>query len=304
MIGKILKISAASIAAISFVNAQSFDAQAKKDQEALIKYFLKKFKDPAKHPEFFPYTPKEELEKNFYKNLKFEDFRLGSYAYAKSSRAQYEEIVEMPPYEDAIDEGEELYKNYKFKDGKGFKDCFKDPAIRGEYPKFDTKKNEVVTLSVAINNCLKAHGEKPWNLYKGKMAKLKAYFAAASKEAKKKINIKIPTKEAAQAYERGKEIYYSQRGYLKLSCANCHVQGSGSRVRAEYLSPLLGAVTHFPVYRLKWQGVGTIERRIKGCEKNQGEKPHKGDSKWVRELIYFMTYMSNNLPVDGPDVRK
>jgi len=75
-------------------------------------------------------------------------------------------------------------------------------------------------------------------------------------------------------------------------------------VRNEYLSPLLGQTTHFPVYRLKWQGLGTMERRIVGCERNQGEKPHKPNSKWMRELIYFMSYMSNGLPIDGPDVRK
>jgi len=208
-------------------------------------------------------------------------------------------MIDMPPYEDDVDEGEELYNNTK-----GIKQCFPDPTIAGEYPKFDTKKGEVVTLSSAINDCLKANGEKTWNMKKGKMAKLEAYFASKTRDAEKKIHITIPTKEAEEAYERGKKEYYSQRGYLKLSCANCHVQGAGQRVRAEYMSPLLGQTGHFPVYRMKWQGLGTLERRLGGCEKNQGETPHKPNSKWDKELLYFMAYMSNGLPVDGPDVRK
>jgi len=99
----------------------------------------------------------------------------------------------------------------------------------------------------------------PWKKTKGKITDLEAYFANASKEKGKKVHVVIDSKEAAAAYERGKKEYYSQRGYLKLSCATCHVQGAGQRVRNDYLSPLLGHTTHFPVYRLKWQGLGTME---------------------------------------------
>jgi len=129
-------------------------------------------------------------------------------------------------------------------------------------------------------------------------------------EAEKQVNIKIESAEAEAAYERGKEAYYTQRGYLQLSCATCHVQGAGKRVRNESMSQLLGHTTHFPVFRLKWgakkveNGLGTLERRMVGCNKDQGEKPHSPTSKWMRELIYFMAYMSNGLPIDGPDIRK
>ena len=300
MIRKAVTVSVMALFGSMALNAGSFNAEAEKDRQALVKYFEKKFADPAKGKnQFFPYSTEKELQEAYAKGLKFEDFRLGSYAFSKEGKAQYEEINEMPPYEDNIDAGEELYNSTK-----GIKQCFPDPAIAGDYPKFDDKKGKVVTLTAAINDCLKANGQKPWNMKKGKMADLEAYFAAKSKEAGKKVNIQINSKAAAEAYERGKKIYYSQRGYLKLSCATCHVQGAGQRVRREYLSPLLGHMTHFPVYRLKWQGLGTMERRIGGCEKNQGEKPHKPGTPWVAEMIYFMAYMSNGLPVDGPDIRK
>jgi len=298
MIGKIVKTSVAVMVGASVAYAGAFDAQAEKDRKALVSYFVKKFSNPAKNKQMFPYAEAEDF-KDLMPVKKVEDFRMGSYAYGKQGRSQYEEINEMPPYEDNVDAGEELYN-----ETKGIKQCFPDPAIAGEYPKFDEKKGQVVTLSVAINDCLKAHGQKPWNMSKGKLADLEAFFAAKSKEAGKKVHITIPSKAAAAAYERGKKIYYSQRGYLKLSCATCHVQGAGNRVRRELLSPLVGHTTHFPVYRLKWQGLGTLERRIKGCEKNQGENPHKPGSQWMNEMIYFMAYMSNGLPVDGPDIRK
>ena len=300
----ITNVSVATVVAVSILGAGDFNAQAEKDRKALEAYLMKKFENPQKNRNaYFPYATDDEIKNNIMPVKKVEDFRLGSYSFNKGGLDQYNELNEMPPYEDAIDEGEELY-NKKFKNGKSLKSCFPDPAIAGDYPKFDDKKGEVVTLSSAINDCLIANGEKPWNMKKGKITKVEAYFAAQSKEAGKKVNIQINSKAAAEAYERGKKEYYTQRGYLQLSCANCHVQGAGQRVRREYLSPLIGHSTHFPVYRLKWQGLGTLERRLGGCEKNQGENPHKPNSQWAKELLYFMAYMSNGLPVDGPDIRK
>ena len=299
---KKILIASIVIGSVATLSAGNFNAQADKDRKALQAYFEKKFASRKDASTYFPYSKKEELDNNYKWGIKGDDFRLGSYAYNKGGKEQHDEMMEMPPFEDNVDAGKELYEK-KFKNGKSFKDCFPDPAIAGEYPKFDAKKG-VVTLTNAINNCLKANGEKPWKLTKGKITDLEAFLANASHEKGKKVHVVVDSKEAAEAYERGKKEYYSQRGYLKLSCANCHVQGAGKRVRNEYLSPLFGATTHFPVYRMKWQGLGTLERRIKGCEKNQGETPHKPGSQWTKELIYFMSYMSNGLPVDGPDVRK
>jgi len=299
-----IKITIAALLTVSIVGAAEHNMQAEKDRKALIAYMVKKFADPVKNMStFFPYSSKEELAKRFSKDLKRDDFRLGSYAFNKGGKSQYDEVMEFPPFEDNIDAGKALYEK-KFANGKTFKSCFPDPAIAGEYPKFDDKRGEVVTLTVAINDCLRANGEKPWKMKKGKMADLEAYFASASTEAGKKIHIVIQSEAAAKAYEAGKKAYYSQRGYIKFSCATCHVQGAGKRVRNEYLSPLLGHTTHFPVYRLKWQGLGTLERRIEGCNKDEGENPHKPGGAWMSNVLYFMAYMSNEMPTDGPAIRK
>ena len=291
-------IASLLVGSFALLSANGFNAQADKDRKALQAYFEKKFADRKNASSYFPYSTKDELDNNFKWGIKGDEFRLGSYSFDKGGRAQHDEMMDMPPFEDNIDNGKELYEKTP-----GMKKCFPDPAVAGDYPKF-VKGKGVVTLSSAVVDCAKANKQKGWKLTKGKTADLEAYFANASKEKGKKVNIVIDSKEAAEAYERGKKEYYAQRGYLQLSCATCHVQGAGQRVRNEKLSPLLGHVTHFPVYRLKWQGLGTLERRIKGCNKNQGETPHKPGSAWTKEMLYFMGYMSNGLPVDGPDIRK
>jgi sulfur-oxidizing protein SoxA len=307
MLLRIVKTSVLAALVASTLGAASFNAQAEKDRLALIDYMEAKFADPMKNRyTFFPYSTDDELKNNIMSGLKHDDFALGNYAFSKNGRLSYDEIKEMPPYEDFVDKGQEIYEN-----SAALKKCFPDVTVGGDYPYFDEQRKEVITLTSAINECLVAAGEKKLNTKKGKMAHIQAYIAFATMEAEKKVNIKIESAEAAAAYERGKKAYYAQRGYLKLSCATCHVQGAGQRVRNESMSQLLGHTTHFPVYRLKWgakdknsDGLGTLERRMAGCNKDQGENPHKPNSKWMKELLYFMAYMSNGMNIDGPDIRK
>ena len=306
MLLNIIKSTALLAIASCVLNAGEFNVQAEKDRIALVDYTVAKFKDAEKNRyQFFPYSTDEELKNNIKKDVKFEELGMGNYAFSIQGQFSYNEIKDMPPYDEVVESGEEMYTA-----NKAIQACFPDTTIAGDYPFFDQKRNEVVTLTSAINECLVNSGQKKWNEKKGKMPILQAYFASESKDAEKKVNIQIPSEKAAAAYERGKEFYYTQRGYLKLSCATCHVQGAGKRVRNESLSQLSGQTTHFPVYRLKWgkdkvaNGVGTLERRMQGCIKDQGQVPPKTSSTKMKELLYFMTYMSNGMNVDGPDIRK
>lgn len=307
MLSKIIKSSVVVALTACTVFAGNYNAQAEKDRKALVKYFEDKFEDPEKNAgTFFPYSTEDELKNNIIKGIKHMAFSEGNYAFSKNGRVSYEEIKMMPPYEEFVEKGQEVYDN-----SAALKKCFPDPTIGGDYPYFDDDKKEVVTLTGAINKCITDAGGKKLSEKKGKLAHIEAYFAFATQEAEKKVNIQINSQAAADAYERGKKYYYSQRGYLKLSCANCHVQGAGQRVRNESLSQLLGHATHFPVYRLKWgaksassDGLGTLERRMEGCIKDEGQNPPKTNSKAMKELIYFIAYMSNGMNVDGPDIRK
>jgi sulfur-oxidizing protein SoxA len=311
MLLKLIKSSVVVALATTALSADGhggkhYNAQAEKDRKGLIKYMEDKFADPVKNKyTFFPYSTDDELKNNIISGIKHKEFSEGNYAFSKNGRMSYEEIKEMPPYEELVEKGEEIYNG-----NAALKACFPDVTIAGDYPYFDQKRNEVITLTGAINECITKAGQKKLNEKKGTMAFIQAYFANSTKEAEKSVNIKIESKEAAEAYERGKKYYYSQRGYLKLSCATCHVQGAAQRVRNESMSQLLGHTTHFPVFRLKWgakkveSGLGTLERRMAGCIKDQGQIPPKTNSKTMKELLYFMSYMSNGMPVDGPDIRK
>ena len=240
-----------------------------------------------------------------------QDFTNGVYAVDKPSREQWEAFEEFPPYEIYIDKGESIY-NKAFANGKTFASCFPKAAsgMVQDYPYFDTDRNEVITVELAINECLEKNGEKPFKYKKGKIAHLSAYLSYKSRGKKGSVNI-VDSAESMKWYERGKKHFYAKRGQLNMSCADCHYYNAGNKARADILSPALGHTSHFPVYRNKWSlvsssgdGMGTLHRRYGGCNKQVRSKPFKAQSEEYRSLEYFHTYMSNGLVLNGPGVRK
>jgi L-cysteine S-thiosulfotransferase len=218
-------------------------------------------------------------------------------------RRQWQEKEEFPPYEFALEAGKEMF-SAPFKNGKTYADCFENGGIgvRQNFPYFDLKQGEVVTLELALNRCRAANGEAPLSYVEDDMASLTAYMAFTSRG--KPFDIKIPDDpRALAAYENGKRYFYTRRGQLNFSCASCHVQSPGERLRAEILAPALGILNAMPIYRSEWAGMGTISRRFITCNSQTRAVPEEAQSEDYRDLEYFLSYVSNGLPISGPGAR-
>jgi sulfur-oxidizing protein SoxA len=255
-------------------------------------------------------TPEEDLktfrnyfEKRFPKTP-FSDFINGVYSIDPASREQWEQIEEFPPYELSLENGKTLF-NTPFANGKTYASCFENGGIgiANRYPFFDRESGKVITLEAAINTCREANGEKPLGWKKGDIADLSAYMHYTSRG--KIINVEIPDDpRAREIYDEGRFQFYSKRGQMNMACADCHVYNAGNKIRADLLSPAIGQVTHFPVYRSKWGELGTLHRRYGGCNKQVRAKPYKAQGPEYTALEYFHTYMSNGLEINGPGARK
>jgi len=243
--------------------------------------------------------------KNRFPDVPFNDYINGVYAIDQASREQWEAIEEFPPYELNVDKGQKLFET-PFANGKTYASCFPNGGIgiKQNYPYYDDAKGKVVTLEAAVNECRTKNGEKPLKWKKGDIADISAYMAFTSRG--KTIDVKVPVSDAGalQAYERGKDSFYAKRGQLNMSCADCHQYNAGNRVRADILSPALGHTSHFPVYRSKWGGLGTLHRRYGGCNKQVRAKPYKAQGVEYSDLEYFETFMGDGLEINGPGARK
>ncbi len=260
--------------------ALSVSAGPVEDQAAFQKYYENKF----------PNTP-------------VMDFQNGVYSILPEAREQWEAIEEFPPYEIAIENGEKLYHS-KFANGKSLADCFgPEGAVRGQYPFWDKDRGMVITMERAVNECREANGEKPYGWKKGKIADVTAYMSFNSRGQEVKVEIPDDPRALA-AYEEGKEHFYTKRGQLNFACADCHMLTAGNLYRADTTSPAFGHATSWPVFRSKWQSMGTLHRRFAGCHTNIRANPYKAQGTEYSNLEYFVTYMSNGLEFNGPAARK
>jgi sulfur-oxidizing protein SoxA len=232
-----------------------------------------------------------------------EDFGNGPYAVNAEMRKQWLEIMQFPPYELALDEGRAEWEK-PFASGKHYADCFdnRGVGVRQTYPRFIPGTGQVETLEGALNRCRVENGEKPLDPMTDMMASLTAVMAESSRG--KPFAIVIPEDpRALAAYERGKEFYYSRKGQLGISCASCHNSPAGERLRGDILAPTVGITAGMPIYRSDWGSMGTTIRRIASCSAQTRAVPLNPDDEDYRDVEYFISYMSNGIPITGPGTR-
>ncbi|MEL6748553.1 MAG: sulfur oxidation c-type cytochrome SoxA, partial [Pseudomonadota bacterium] len=75
----------------------------------------------------------------------------------------------------------------------------------------------------------------------------------------------------------------------------------GNMIRADHLSQ--GQINGFPTYRLKWQGLGSIHRRFKGCMKQVRATPYKPGGDEFTALELYVASRGAGLSVETPAVR-
>lgn len=253
-----------------------------------------------------PEQDRAQMAAHFKKTLpavKQVDYVHGALALDKDSMAQYESIMEFPPYEAVIEHGKEIWDK-PFKNGKTFASCFPNEGknVAGNYPYFDDKLGKVVTYEMTLNQCLESNGEKPFKHGdKNTMSMLTAYSRTLSDGMK--MNIKVEGAGAMAAYEAGKEHFFRRRGQLNMACATCHVDNAGNRIRSETLSMAMGQATHWPVFR-GGDNLVSLQSRFEGCNKQVRAASFPNGSEEYNNLEYYLSYMSNGLPMKASVFRK
>ncbi len=244
-----------------------------------------------------------EYFKQLFPQLTLQEYADGAYALDPIARSQWLEIEDFPPYEWAVENGKHLFHT-PFKGGGRYTDCFPQPInkIRAQYPRVSVE-GEVITLELALNQCRQKFQQPMLDYRRGEMAALSAYLAYLSRG--EMLEMKTPSSEGEmKSYTAGKQFYYQRRGQLNFSCASCHVQSAGKRLRADMLSPMLGQVTHFPVYSGVWHEMGTLHRRFIGCLEQIRAPVFHAQSEQLRALEYYLSFMSSGIKLNGPAYRK
>lgn len=247
-----------------------------------------------------------ELYSTKFPDKKPEDFVLGALLFSRDAKDQYEAMMEMPAWEPVIDQGRAMWDR-PFKNGKRFADCFPNGGknVAGGYPQFDKGLRKVVTFEMAINGCLRANGEAEFKHDDVATMGVVSLYARTLSDGSK-MNVKVEGPEALAAYDAGKQLFNARRGQLNFACATCHVGNAGNHVRSEFLSPVTGQATHWPLFRgeATLKDLFTLQRRYAACSTLVRSAPLALGSEEYNNLEYFHSYMSNGLPIKAGVWRK
>lgn len=185
----------------------------------------------------------------------------------------------------------------KFKNGKSMAACFPNVGKRvaATYPQFDAKTRQVVTLEIAINRCLQLHREPEIDYANhALMGPLTAYLRSLSDG--QKLAVRIGSTAARDRYDAGKSLYQRRIGQYDYACASCHVQHAGGLYGQAGLSPAIGQAANWP--RLEPGGkVRTLHMQFQACMLRTRAEPFAAGSDEFNNLEYFLTFLSNGLPI-------
>ena len=226
------------------------------------------------------------------------------YTYAaKETRAMQDDDFGNPSYI-WMDQGEALWSKVDGKAGKSCASCHDDAAdsmkgVATRYPVYDKSLGKMKNVEQQINICRETQMEaKPFKWESGEMLGMTAWVNSQSRDMK--MSVKIDG-DAAPYFEKGKAFYSQRRGQLNMACKNCHEDNAGNMARANLLSQ--GQGTGFPLYRLKWQKLGSLHRRFRGCNKNVRATPYAYGSDEYVNLELYVGWRGRGLPVETPAVR-
>lgn len=183
--------------------------------------------------------------------------------------------------------------------------CHRDAAasmhgVAARYPAFDPASGDVQDLEARINRCRTGRQRAAaWPRETEDLLALTTYIAYQSRGVPLNVAIDGP---ARASFDRGRELYFKRHGQMNLACAQCHDQNWGGRLLAETISQ--GHGTAFPAYRLEWQRVGSLERRIRACYFGvRAEMPAPG-ARELTDLELYLGWRAQGLPIEAPGVRR
>ena len=202
-----------------------------------------------------------------------------------------------------VERGEKLWSEPAGKEQRSCAGCHGDGSMRGvatRYPKFDAASGKLLNLEGRINLCRTARmGADALRHESEDLLALTAHVARQSRGMPIGVSIDGPARPHLEA---GRAFFFQRRGQLNLTCAHCHDENWGKRLLAETITQ--GHPNAWPAYRLEWQTLGSIERRLRACLSGiRAEMLPYGAPELV-DLELFLAWRAQGLAVEAPGVRR
>ena len=187
--------------------------------------------------------------------------------------------------------------------GQGQKSCAschgdpeKQRGVATRYPAWD---HGLLDLPGRIQRCRVRHQQQPaWAPEAEPLLALSALVVQQSRG----LPLSPPRgPELDKAASQGQRLYTTRIGALNLSCAQCHDERAGLRLGGSLIPQ--AHVDDYPVYRLEWQSLGSLQRRLRGCLSGVRATVWDWDSAELLALEVYLARRSAGMAIQAPGVR-
>jgi L-cysteine S-thiosulfotransferase len=222
---------------------------------------------------------------------------------SRDNKAMQDDDTANPAMLTVLD-GEALWHTKMGSADKSCADCHGDAkermkGVAAQFPKFDARTNQPLNLEQRINMCHTGLQRATPFAYEGKeMLALATYIELQSRGEP----IAPPDDPRLTPYrEQGRELYNQRIGQLNLACVHCHDDNWGKSLAGNKIPQ--AHPTGYPIYRLEWQSVGSLQRRLRNCMIGMRAEPYPYGAPELVAMELYLMWRARGMKVEAPAVR-
>jgi sulfur-oxidizing protein SoxA len=201
-------------------------------------------------------------------------------------------------------DGEALWKSKIGAAGKACADCHDDArfsmkGVAARYPAFDQELGRPVDLEQRINLCRSRHQQATPLAYESRdLLALTAFIARQSRG----VAIASGADPQLEPFvAKGHELFTQRQGQLNLGCANCHDDNWDRHLAGSAITQ--AHPTGYPLYRLEWQTLGSLQRRLRSCISGIRAQTYDYGAPELVALELYLMSRARGMPMEAPAVR-
>lgn len=230
------------------------------------------------------------------------DSRQSSYQLMTAENRMMQDDPNLNPALFWIMDGQSLWQEKAGKRNVSCASCHGDSGkkmtgVATQFPKM--QKGSLRTLEGQINQCRTSQQEAAALAYESKeLLALSTFVATQSK------GLPIAVQETPQNrknLQQGRKLFNERMGQLNLSCAQCHQDRAGLKLGGSLIPQ--GHPTAYPIYRIEWQTMGSLQRRLRNCMSGVRAKQFEYGSLEMAQLELFLMWRARGMPLETPGVR-
>jgi sulfur-oxidizing protein SoxA len=201
-------------------------------------------------------------------------------------------------------EGDTLWNRKTGGAGRACADCHGDArtsmkGVAARQPAFDAGLRRPINLEQRINRCRTDRQQAPALAWESReLLALTAYVARQSRGLPIDVAIDPRTQPFLDA---GRATWERRQGQLNLACGQCHDAHWGRRLAGNVIPQ--AHPTGYPLYRLEWQGLGSLERRLRNCLIGIRAEPYEYGAPELVDLELYLMWRARGMTIETPAVR-